>query len=61
MNYDDILDIENFHALGQPKMSRHDRAAQFMPFKSLQGYSDAILEEEASLLNEEWETVDYDV
>lgn len=42
MKYDDIINLEHFHNPKRPFMSRHDRAAQFMPFKSLKAYEEAI-------------------
>ena len=53
-NYEQILNLEHFHQTGRPFMSNRDRAAQFMPFKSLAGFEEKIEEEELSqLLNEE--------
>ena len=40
--YSQIVDLPHFHAPGRPFMSNHDRAAQFMPFKSLKGYDDMV-------------------
>lgn len=46
-DYDDIINLEHFHAPGRPYMPNSERAAQFMPFKSLKGYDEMI--DEASL------------
>ncbi len=42
MNYDDIINLPHFHAEGRPYMSKHDRAGQFMPFKSLKGLDEMV-------------------
>lgn len=43
-NYDDIIDLPHHVSKTRPRMSRHDRAAQFSPFAALTGYEDAIEE-----------------
>ena len=60
MNYNDIIDLPHFKAPGRKQMSLHDRAAQFMPFKSLKGYDELIeiseveAKTEKSHYSEEW-------
>ena len=44
-NYDDIINLSRSSSGRYPKMSLHDRAAQFAPFAALTGYEDAISEE----------------
>lgn len=44
-NYDDIINSKRPSSREHPKMSLHDRAAQFAPFAALTGYEDAISEE----------------
>lgn len=44
-NYDDIINLSRPLSRKHPKMSLHDRAAQFAPFAALTGYEDAISEE----------------
>lgn len=41
--YDDIIELSRPES-AHPKMSRHDRAAQFSPFAALTGYGDAVEE-----------------
>lgn len=50
MNYDDILNLEHFHDKKRPYMSRHDRAAQFMPFKSLKAYENSVTQKKEEVL-----------
>ncbi len=47
-NYDDIINLPHHTSETRPKMSMHDRAAQFSPFAALTGH-DAALEETARL------------
>ena len=42
--YEDIIDLPHHSSLSHPRMSAHDRAAQFSPFAALTGYSSAITE-----------------
>ncbi len=42
--YDDIIKMEHPTSENHPRMSMHDRAAQFSPFAALTGHSDAIKE-----------------
>lgn len=41
-NYDDIINLPLHVSKNHPRMSLHQRAAQFMPFAALAGYEDAI-------------------
>lgn len=40
--YQDIINLPHFHAPGYPHMPNIERAAQFMPFKSLKEYNTMI-------------------
>lgn len=40
--YDDIINLPHHQSRKHPHMSRHQRAAQFMPFAALTGYDDVI-------------------
>lgn len=42
--YDDMLDMPHHVSTKHPRMSLHDRAAQFSPFAALTGYDAAIAE-----------------
>ncbi|HAE16862.1 MAG TPA: hypothetical protein DCG51_09985 [Erysipelotrichaceae bacterium] len=42
--YDDMLDLPHHVSCNHPRMSEENRAAQFMPFAALTGYSDMIEE-----------------
>ncbi len=44
--YDDIIDLPHPTSRKHPRMSMHDRAAQFSPFAALVGYGDAVKETE---------------
>ena len=44
MPYDDILDKPHHVSRNRPRMSAHDRAAQFSPFAALTGYEESIEE-----------------
>ena len=57
-NYDEIIKMEHFHAPGRPFMSNADRAAQFMPFKSLNGFEDSISDSTEDILSDEWQNID---
>ncbi|MBR3994375.1 MAG: hypothetical protein IKI97_03745 [Clostridia bacterium] len=48
--YDDIINLPHHISKKYPKMSNHDRAAQFSPFASLTGHGAAI--EETARLTE---------
>jgi hypothetical protein len=41
-NYEDIIHLPHPDSLKHPRMSRHDRAAQFSPFSALKGYEESI-------------------
>lgn len=42
--YDDIIDLPHHISSARPQMPMIDRAAQFMPFRALTGYEDAVHE-----------------
>lgn len=42
--YDDIIDLPHHVSAARPHMPVSDRAAQFMPFRALVGYGDAVQE-----------------
>ena len=42
--YDDMIYMQNPTPTCKPRMSLHDRAAQFSPFAALTGYEDAVEE-----------------
>ena len=42
--YDDIIDLPHHVSAARPPMPMGDRAAQFMPFRALTGYEDAVRE-----------------
>ena len=42
--YEDIISLPHHTSTSRPRMSAHDRAAQFSPFAALTGYSSAITE-----------------
>lgn len=42
--YDDIINLSHHVSTNHPRMSMHDRAAQFAPFAALVGYDDAVAE-----------------
>ena len=42
--YDDIINLPHHVSPTRPRMSIHDRAAQFAPFAALVGYDDAVAE-----------------
>ena len=62
--YDDIIELPHPTSQNHPRMSLHDRAAQFSPFAALTGYDDAIHEtgrltdEKIDLSEEEKEALD---
>ncbi|MBR2795547.1 hypothetical protein IKE13_00650 [Candidatus Saccharibacteria bacterium] len=60
MKYDDIIDLPAFHAEGRPRMSNRERAAQFMPFKSLNPYHDLVGKKEDEILDVKWEVIEYE-
>ena len=44
MRYDDIINLPHHVSDKRPRMSMHDRAAQFSPFAALTGFDDAVRE-----------------
>lgn len=59
--YDKIIRLPHFHAPNRPYLSRAKRAAQFMPFKSLDVYEEQIEQKFQQLHNQKLEpTIDYD-
>ena len=44
-NYEDIINLPHYEPKYHPRMSKHNRAAQFAPFAALTGYDKAIEEE----------------
>lgn len=44
--YEDIIYLQRPESKQFPKMSAHDRAAQFSPFAALEGYNDILQEAE---------------
>ena len=42
--YDDIIELPHHVSSARPQMPMIDRAAQFMPFRALTGYEDAVHE-----------------
>ena len=42
--YDDIINLPHHVSTNRPRMSMHDRAAQFAPFAALVGYDDTVAE-----------------
>ena len=42
--YDDIINLPHHVSANHPRMSMHDKAAQFAPFAALVGYDDAVAE-----------------
>jgi len=49
--YDDILNLPYHQSTERPRMSLHDRAAQFAPFAALAGHEEAV-DETARLTDE---------
>ena len=52
--YDDIINLPHHVSATRPHMPMIDRAAQFMPFRALSGYEDAV-QETARLTDEKIE------
>ena len=52
--YEDIINLPYPNKTTRPKMSMHDRAAQFSPFAALTGYEEAV-EETARLTDDKIE------
>jgi hypothetical protein len=57
-NYDEIINLPHHVSETRPRMSQHDRAAQFSPFAALTGYDSEIKETER-LTDEKLELDDY--
>ena len=57
--YDDIINLPHHVSSCRPRMSRHDRAAQFAPFSALTGYS-AVIRETARTTCEKREPDEYE-
>lgn len=55
--YDDIINLPHPISKNHPRMSLHDRAAQFAPFAALTGH-DAAIKETARLTEEQLELSD---
>ena len=51
--YDDIIDLPHHRSSRHPRMSMHNRAAQFMPFAALTGYDEAIAKVAARAQNQD--------
>lgn len=49
-DYADIINLPHFHAPDRPYMPMSARAAQFMPFKSLNAYHETIDKTEADMV-----------
>lgn len=58
--YDDIIELKHFHAKNKPFMSNSERAAQFMPFKALNGFEDSISASADEIFDDEWQKIDFD-
>ncbi|MBR3319149.1 hypothetical protein IKG06_01420 [Candidatus Saccharibacteria bacterium] len=57
--YDDIIRLPHYHDPKRPYMSAHDRAGQFAPFKSLDGYHAEIGDAEREAMRDVWEDINY--
>lgn len=57
---EDLTRRPAYHDPERPYMSMHDRAAQFMPFKSLNGYHEQVADKESTVLDAKWQQVEYD-
>lgn len=55
--YDDIINLEHYHDSKRPYMPAENRAAQFMPFKSLSPHEGSIKAKEDEINAEEWQTI----
>ncbi len=55
--YDDIIDLPHYHDPSRPLMPNSERAAQFMPFKSLNGYHEEISATEKKVSDVIWEDI----
>jgi hypothetical protein len=57
--YEDIINLPHHTSASRPRMSVHDRAAQFSPFAALTGY-DAAITETARLTDKKIELDEYE-
>ena len=68
-NYEDIINLPHYEPKYHPRMSKHNRAAQFAPFAALTGYEEQVketarltekkIEEEVTNLSSSWSGEDY--
>ena len=58
--YDDIINLPHYHYPKKPCMSMRDRAGQFAPYKSLNGYYEEIGESEREILRADLPDIDFD-
>ena len=56
-DYNDIINLPHYHDPSRPFMPASERAAQFMPFKSLNGYHEEISVAEKEISDVVWEDV----
>ena len=56
-SYDDIINLPNPTSKNHPRMSLHDRAAQFAPFAALTGHDAAIKETANSIVQDKYITI----
>lgn len=54
--YSDIISLPHHVSATHPKMSMHDRAAQFSPFAALVGYDEAVDETVAKDIDSKTDT-----
>lgn len=59
-NYKDIINLPHHTSKTRPRMSLHNRAAQFSPFAALTGYEEAV-EETARYTGEKAELSEYQI
>lgn len=60
MNYGDIIRLPHYKDPSRKPMSMHDRAAQFMPFKSLKGYDEMVQAKASKSEQVIWEDIIYE-
>lgn len=58
--HDDIINLPHHVSKTRPRMSMHDRAAQFSAFAALSGYDD-IIKETARLTNSKMELTEEEI
>ena len=56
--YDDIIDLPAYHDPSKPYMPASGRAAQFVPFKSLNGYHEEIDKATGEANDVVWEDIE---